>query len=96
MNHLLPESFGAWRLEFDPYGISRDPEWLAHADLTEDILQLRNANHLDLVLDVGYYHDRYRVFVVENSDWDHPVDAFESTSASATIEWVYSAISRYA
>lgn len=95
MNQQLSESFGAWQPEFDPYNISADHEWLSNAELTEDILQLRNL-HLDRVLDVGYYQDRYRAYVVENADWDHPIDKFESTAASAMAEWVYAAISRYA
>jgi hypothetical protein len=96
MNKRVPESISSWRLKFDPYDIFSNEDWLAHADLTEDILQLQSFGDTDLILDVGYYQDQYRAFVVKNSDWDQPLDAFKSPSVSAMIDWVYSAISRYA
>jgi hypothetical protein len=96
MNYQLPIAIDAWKTEFDPYGLRISSDWLQRAERVEDILLLSSLGSPERVLDVGFYIDRYRGLIVENSKWDEPVEQFESQSPHTASDWVYSAISRYA
>lgn len=96
MNCRLPTAIDAWETEFDPCGLRANSDWLQQAERVEDLLQLRSLRSPERILDVGFYTDRYRVLVVENSNWAAPVEQFESESPDATCNWIYSAICRYA
>ena len=96
MNCNLPSAIDAWKIDFDPYGLQVNPDWLHQAERVEDLLQLQSIRSPGRILDVGFYTDRYRVVIVENSNWSEPIDQFESISPDETSRWVYRAISRYA
>ena len=42
----------------------------------EDMLQVEYPNCF--LLDMGWYQDRYIVFIIRNFDWDHPVKQYET------------------
>ena len=43
----------------------------------EDMLQVEYPN--GFLLDMGWYQDRYIIFVIHNFDWSHPVEQYETT-----------------
>ena len=43
----------------------------------EDMLQVEYPNHF--LLDMGWYQDRYTIFIIQNFDWTHPVKQYETT-----------------
>ena len=96
MNSKLPISIDVWQTDFDPYGMLENVDWLARAEKVEDILQLSHSKEANRVIDLGYYQDRYTAYVIENSNWEEPVETFKSYEIDAMTEWLYSAISRYA
>ena len=46
----------------------------------EDMLQVEYPN--DFLLDMGWYQDRYIIFVIHNFDWSHPVQQYETTETN--------------
>ena len=42
----------------------------------EDMLQVEYPNCF--LLDMGWYQDRYIIFVIHNFDWTHPVQQYET------------------
>ena len=76
----------SWTITYDPLSLldektnSKRLEDAAR-EQGEDILQ---ATRGSTILDLGWYHDRYRMFVVEDENWTTPVrqfEAFDLTSA---------------
>lgn len=96
MNPRLPAALNQWHVEFDPYGFANNADWLKQADKTEDILQLAHVYSDGPIIDVGFYPEQFRSFVIKNEDWANPIEVFESTSEADMENWVYSAIERYA
>ncbi|WP_246414945.1 hypothetical protein [Listeria farberi] len=45
--------------------------------LKEDILQVQYPN--DLLLDVGFYGEQYKIFVIKNLNWEEPVVVYALT-----------------
>jgi len=43
----------------------------------EDMLQVEYPN--GFLMDVGWYQDRYIIFIIQNFDWEHPVKQYETT-----------------
>lgn len=95
MNPKLPPSINHWRIAFDPYGFANNVDWLKVAEKNEDILQLAHI-YTNLIIDVGFYLNTYRSYIINNQDWCDPVEIFESISENEISSWVYSAIERYA
>lgn len=60
-----------WRLDYHTL-FDEDPEFIEGVctNLTEDLLQLTRG---PLIIDAGFYRDRYRVVLVREGDWDHPI-----------------------
>ena len=46
----------------------------------EDMLQVEYPN--GFLLDMGWYQDRYIIFVIHNFDWSHPVQQYETTETN--------------
>lgn len=95
MNPDLPSAINQWHIVFDPYGFSLKSSWLEDAEKTEDILQLAHVYDNGPVIDVGFYRNRYKVYVIKDQDWDEPIEEFESRSCDKIVQWVYHALSCY-
>jgi hypothetical protein len=39
-------------------------------NLTEDLLQVTRGSH---IIDVGFHRGRYRVMLIRDRDWEHPL-----------------------
>lgn len=96
LNKKISDSIDQWHVEFDLNGFVHDEHWLKNADRTEDILQLRHVFGDGPVLDVGYYGDRYRIYLIYDMDWDHPAEVFESTDPEVVANMVYEFMDKYA
>ena len=46
----------------------------------EDMLQVEYPN--GFLLDMGWYQDRYIIFVIHNFDWSHPVQQYETSETN--------------
>ena len=46
----------------------------------EDMLQVEYPNCF--LLDMGWYQDRYIIFVIHNFDWSHPVQQYETSETN--------------
>lgn len=46
----------------------------------EDMLQVEYPNCF--LLDMGWYQDRYIIFVIHNFDWANPVQQYETTETN--------------
>ncbi len=46
----------------------------------EDMLQVEYPNCF--LLDMGWYQDRYIISVIQNFDWTHPVQQYETTETN--------------
>ena len=46
----------------------------------EDMLQVEYPN--SCLLDMGWYQDRYIISVIQNFDWTHPVQQYETTETN--------------
>ena len=68
LNIRVPE---AWSIEHHTL-FDEDPEFSDSvcANLSEDLLQIRRGPH---IVDAGFYRDRYRVILVRDGDWEHPL-----------------------
>lgn len=42
----------------------------------EDMLQVEYPNYF--LLDMGWYQDRYIISIIQNFDWTHPVQQYET------------------
>ena len=42
----------------------------------EDMLQVEYPS--GFLLDMGWYQDRYIIFIIQSFDWDHPVKQYET------------------
>ena len=96
MNRRLPAAINQWHVEFDPYGFAKQAGWLKQAERTEDILQLAHVYSDGAIIDVGFYSQVFRAYVIRSGNWDDPVEVFESTSEGDIENWIYSALERYA
>ena len=53
----------------------------------EDMLQVEYPN--SFLLDMGWYQDRYIISIIQNFDWVHPVQQYETAdrgSAPCTVD----------
>ena len=46
----------------------------------EDMLQVEYPN--GFLLDMGWYQDRYTISIIQNFDWTHPVQQYETTETN--------------
>jgi hypothetical protein len=80
-----------WNITFDPLFLATstvDPESIEDQakEQGEDIIQAERAGDKKVILDLGWYGDRYRVFLVENSDWTEPRKEFDSTTLKDALD----------
>ena len=95
MNPDLPSCINQWHVEYDPYGFTRNANWLQSAEKTEDILQLAHIYADGPIIDIGYYSGSYLAVVIRDGDWENPHESFSSTSSDAISKWLYSALHRF-
>jgi hypothetical protein len=94
MNKKISVAINHWDIEFDPYGIIRNPNWIESVYLTEDILQIHNL-HSDLIIDIGYYHGIFRNLVIEHKNWQCPVEEYVTNEIGDIEVWLHAAIIKY-
>ncbi|MDR1969216.1 MAG: hypothetical protein LBQ32_11100 [Burkholderiaceae bacterium] len=76
----------SWNIAYDPMQllVAKDPvqlELMAQ-EQGEDILQATCGNK---ILDLGWYRDHYKVLLIEDSDWEHPVHQTESSNLQSAL-----------
>ena len=56
----------------------------------EDILQVEYPN--GFLLDMGWYQDRYIISIIQNFDWTHPVQQYETAERNQLIKALFSLV----
>ncbi len=85
-----------WNIEFAPEEFTLSANWLYKAYPKEDILQLSHIYANSFTLDVGFYEDVYKVQIIQNENWEQPIEEFSSTDIKLVQEKVYECIDKYA
>jgi hypothetical protein len=75
----------SWKISHDPLGLldvqpNLEPLEKSARVQGEDLLQATRVGpgKARQTLDLGWYHDRYLVYLVENENWDTPTCKIES------------------
>ena len=50
----------------------------------EDMLQVEYPN--GFLLDMGWYQDRYIISIIQNFDWTHPVQQYETAERTQAVD----------
>ena len=95
MNENISASLNQWDADFDPYGFVERADWVENAEKTEDLLQLTNV-YGELVIDVGFYTNVYKAYVVEHQNWEFPVESYETTDCSTLNAVICAWMDKYA
>ena len=95
-NSKISSNINQWNIEYDQNGFVSDENWLISAEKTEDILQLSYIYQEGPILDVGFYTDNYKIYVIYDNDWDKPKEVFESQKTEFIEEKLYELIDKYA
>lgn len=56
----------------------------------EDMLQVEYPNNL--LLDMGWYQNRYIIYIIQDFDWEHPVKQYETTKRNQLPELLVEAV----
>jgi hypothetical protein len=78
----------SWTITYDPLSLldeKNTSEQLEDAarDQGEDIIQCTSGS---TIIDLGWYYDRYRMFVVENENWTTPIRQFETFDLTSALK----------
>ena len=84
-----------WDVRFDPYGFVEREDWIDVAEEVEDILQLQHVYKDGPIIDVGYYTDLFRIYVIEGQDWEHPIEVITIEDISEVSAVVYHLMDKY-
>ena len=95
-NTKIPGDINQWHVDHDQNGFLKNENWLKDAYPTEDILQLSHVFGDGPILDVGFYTDRFKVYIIYDKDWENPREVFESSDPEVVSEKVYEFIRKYA
>ncbi len=95
-NSKISSNINQWNIEYDQNGFVSDENWLITAEKTEDILQLSHIYQEGPILDVGFYTENYKIYVIYDNDWEKPKEVFESKIAESITEKLYELIDKYA
>lgn len=95
-NSKIPRNITRWKIEYDQNGFVSDENWLVTAEKTEDILLLKHINQEGPILDVGFYRENYKIYVIYDNDWDNPNEIFVSKITESVTEKLYELIDKYA
>jgi hypothetical protein len=73
-----------WKVTHDPLGLTAARAAFAAMEedareLGEDIIQAERllSKKKKEILDLGWYQDRYLIFLVEEADWESPIQKIE-------------------
>jgi hypothetical protein len=94
MNEEISLAINHWKIEFDPYKILSNPNWIESVDLTEDLLQIQNS-HSDLIIDLGYYCGIFRIVVIEHTNWQYPVEEYVTNEIGDIDALLHAAVIKY-
>lgn len=95
-NNKISANINQWHVDYDQNEFLKDENWLKDSYPTEDILQL---SHIDIdgpILDVGFYRDSFKIFIIYDKDWENPKEVFESSDPDIVSNKVYEYIDKYA
>ncbi|WP_027127298.1 hypothetical protein [Gelidibacter mesophilus] len=95
-NSKISSNINQWNIEYDQNGFVSDENWLVTAEKTEDILQLSHIYQEGPILDVGFYRENYKIYVIYDNDWDKPKEVFESQKTEFIEDKLYELIDKYA
>ncbi|WP_299216514.1 hypothetical protein [uncultured Dokdonia sp.] len=95
-NSKISSNINQWNIEYDQNGFVSDENWLVTAEKTEDILQLSHIYHEGPILDLGFYTENYKIYVIYDNDWDKPKEVFESKITESVTEKLDELIDKYA
>jgi len=96
LNDKIPNDINKWHVNYDQNDFLKNVNWLKDAFPTEDILQLRHVYVDGPILDVGFYEDRIKIYIIYDKDWDNPKEIFESSDPEIITVKVYEFITKYA
>ncbi|CAL2075574.1 conserved protein of unknown function [Tenacibaculum sp. 190524A02b] len=94
-NLKISSSINQWHIEYDPNGFIDSENWLNNAEKTEDMLQLSHVYADGPVIDVGFYGELYKIFVIYNENWEDPKEVFESKNMDLISDKVYELMDKY-
>ncbi|WP_299385579.1 hypothetical protein [uncultured Lacinutrix sp.] len=95
-NSKISKNINQWHIEYDQNEFLSNENWLATAEKAEDILQLSYINKKGPILDVGFYRECYKIYVIYNNDWEKPKEVFESNKTEFIESKLYELIDKYA
>lgn len=95
-NSKISNNINQWHIEYDQNGFVSDENWLVTAEKTEDILKLSHVYEEGPILNVGFYTDNYKIYVIYDNDWDKPNEVFESQKIEFIEDKLYELIDKYA
>ncbi|WP_100616392.1 hypothetical protein [Confluentibacter citreus] len=95
-NSKISSNINQWNIEYDQNGFMLNENWLVTAEKTEDILQLSHIYEEGPILDVGFYRENYKIYVIYDNDWEKPKEVFESNKKEFIEDKFYELIDKYA
>ncbi len=95
-NIKIPGNINQWKIENDQNEFFSNENWLLNAKKTEDILQLSHIYQNGLILDLGFYRNNFKIYVIYDYDWENPKEVYESKEAKLVTEKLYELIDIYA
>ena len=96
LNDKIPNNINQWHVDYGQNEFLTNKNWLKDAFPTEDILQLSHIYRDGPVLDVGFYEDRFKIYIIYDKDWENPKEVFESSNPEIVTENVYELLEKYA
>lgn len=93
-----------WKLNYNKL-LKADPDKISSKDdkiwdeFSEDIVNMVNSEH-NILLDVGWYPEftsngHYGLVVIENNEWQRPIEAFVTRSIEELTEKITLFINKY-
>ncbi len=61
--------------------------------LKEDMFQAEYAS--GILMDVGYYHHRFKIYVISGQDWEHPLAVYECDNPSELLQLMQFAVKKF-
>ena len=95
-NSKISSNINQWNIEYDQNRFVDNENWLVSAEKTEDILQLSNIFKENVIIDIGFYSENYKIYVIYNNDWDNPKEVFESNKTELIEYKLNKLIDKYA
>ncbi len=61
--------------------------------LKEDMFQAEYPG--GILLDVGYYQDRFKIYLIFEYDWEHPLAVYECESPEELLKFMQTAVKEF-